>query len=64
MIDDDLLRMTPAGETTEEASGAQKERSGLALQVVRSILLAALLVCASWLIVGWVFDWLGDSFFG
>jgi hypothetical protein len=64
MIDDDPLRMTPAGEAIEEASGAQEERPGIASQVVRSILLAALLVYASWLVVGWVFDRLGDSFFG
>jgi hypothetical protein len=64
MIDDDLLRFTLADETAEEASGVEKKQPSLASQVIRSILLAALLVWASWLIVGWVFDRLGDSFFG
>jgi hypothetical protein len=60
----DQLGMTLADETIEEASGVEKERPSIASQVVRSVLLAALLVWASWLVVGWVFDQLGDSFFG
>jgi len=64
MIEDDVLRLTLADETIEEASDVEKERPSIASQVARSIFLAALLVSASWLIVGWVFDRLGDSFFG
>ena len=60
---DDPLSMTLADETIEEASGVEKKRPGVASQVVRSILLAALLVWASWLVVSWAFDRLGESFF-
>jgi hypothetical protein len=60
----DQFGMTLADETIEETSGVEKERPSIASQVVRSVLLAALLVWASWLVVGWVFDLLGDSFFG
>jgi predicted permease len=60
---DDPLRMTLADETIEEASGVEKKRPSVASQVVRSILLAALLVWASWLVVSWAFDRLGESFF-
>ena len=59
---DDPLRMTLADETIEEASGVEKKRPGVASQVVRSILLAALLGWASWLVVSWAFDRLGESF--
>jgi len=64
MTDDDTLRVTLDDGPVDQTGSVEKERPGVASQIVRSILLAGMIVWASWLIVGWVFDQLGDAFFG
>ncbi len=62
MTDDVQPAATLADGIDDDANVVTEQTSGIALHIFRAIILAALVVWATWILVGSMFGWLGRPF--